>query len=577
MVMVMTRFILHTDSGMPYVPSNFIQDNGLANLAGSLHFNGHDAHAIDRNTLYNFDQLVPEKYRRSLGNVYDSLTKIFSKDEPGKGDMIKAFPYMAKLWVLDKQLSAHRKKLSRKQGAELAEKVVKEDIDVVGFKYFMGSLESTLPACSEIKKQKPDTVIIVGGPLVDIAKESPPAIFEANPYIDVAVFGEGEETIVDIADHISAGKELKGIPNTVYRDGTDFKTGEKRVISNLDSLPYPHYDGQSDGQFNIRVFEMNRGCYGECPFCIHTDKSGSVRRTKSTSRIINEIERLVDGGTSSFMEGSSNPSLRRAYDVAKEINRKELDIRYVMFGSALEFNDAWIEEMARSGLSSMFFGFESGDPEALARIMRKGGTKEYAEFLQMLENAVNATREAGVYPVGSLIYPLPFETEESARKTFDTAVRIFRDGGSVPVNFAGLYPSSVWGRDPESHGFIIKDNDYPHGYIMGNLGYKIKTLFPPPLFWQDPGYEYYYLGGLYSFSDFARETGRFRRELSKEGITVGASHDTIFIGQLYDDNVPPSDFIKKIQRALFTGDVEEIGDVIAKVNQTSDRRIPASA
>jgi radical SAM superfamily enzyme YgiQ (UPF0313 family) len=563
----MARVILHTDSGMPYVPSNFIPDNGLAGLVGSLHYNGHDAEVVDRNTLDNFGLLVPEKYRKPLENVYNSLTTIFSKDNPGKGDMARAFPYLAKLWMLDKQLSGHRKKLSKKQGAELAERVIKEDIDAVGFKYFLGSLESTLPACREIKKQKPKTIIVAGGPVVDIAKESPPAIFKANPYIDVAVFGEGEETIVDIADYVAAGKQLMGIPNTIYRNGTDFKIGEKRFVSNLDSLPYPLYNGQLDGQFNIKVFEMNRGCYGECPFCIHTDKSGSVRRTKSTDRIMNEIERLIADGTSSFMEGSSNPSIKKAYDVAKEINRRGLDIRYVMFGSALEFNDKWIKEMARSGLSSIFFGFESGDPEALARIMRKGGTKEYAAFLQKLENAVKATREAGVYPVGSLIYPLPFETEKSAKKTFDAAVKIFKDGGSVPANFAGLYPSSEWGRDPKTHGFIVKDKNYPHGYIMRNLGYKIMTLFPPPLFWQDPGYGYHYFGDYHSFKDYAKETGRFRRNLSKEGITVGASHDTIFIGQLYDEHMPPRDFINMIQRILFTGNIEKLDDVIAKVNQ----------
>lgn len=565
-MIIMTRVILHTDSGTPYVPSNFIPDNGLASLAGSLSYNGHEVDVVDRNTLNNFGLLIPENYRGPLGKIFDHVYPVFSDPNATWKNKAKTLPYIAELVGIDKLLAMHRQNLAYKQATEFSERIIKEGVDIVGFKYFLGSLEPTVAVCREIKKQKPGTVIVAGGPLVDLAKESPSAIFEANPYIDVAVFGEGEKTIVDIADYVYAGRELKGIPNTVYRDGSGFGLGEKTLISDLDSIPLPIYLNNHDGQFNIKVFEMSRGCNGKCPFCTHVDKSGGVRRTKSKDRIMDEIENLVNDGTTFFIEGSSNPNIKRAYDVAGEISRRQYDIKYVMFGSALEFNEDLIEDMARSGLSSIFFGFESGDPEMLARILGKGSIDDYQNFIEKLERSVNASRMAGIYPVGSLVYPLPFETEETAKSTFETAVRIFKDGGSVPVNFAGLYTSSEWGRNPEKYGFRIKDKDYPHDFIIRNLGYKIKTLFPPPLFWKDLGYEYSYFGEYRPFKEFARETGKFRRELSRAGITVGASHDTIFIGQLYDDSMPPSDFINVIQRVLFTGDVEKMGDIIAKVN-----------
>ena len=62
--------------------------------------------------------------------------------------------------------------------------------------------------------------------------------------------------------------------------------------------------------------------------------------------------------------------------------------------------------MRRAGFLSLFFGLESLDDEGLVRI-RKGIT--YPEIRQTLE----AAHGAGLFVVGSLIFPLPHESEAS--------------------------------------------------------------------------------------------------------------------------------------------------------------------
>ena len=68
-----------------------------------------------------------------------------------------------------------------------------------------------------VKSIDRDILVIVGGPHASIAKTE----ILKDPMIDIGVFGEGEETLVDILDSIDAGRPLSSVKGIIYRQGDD--------------------------------------------------------------------------------------------------------------------------------------------------------------------------------------------------------------------------------------------------------------------------------------------------------------------------------------------------------------------
>lgn len=99
---------------------------------------------------------------------------------------------------------------------------------------------AALDTAREIKNLFPGTIIITGGPHpsakgIEILKE--------NPFIDIVCIGEGEATIIEIADKLITGNPLSDVKGIYYRKGDDFYSNEVRpLIVDIDSLPYPAYE-----------------------------------------------------------------------------------------------------------------------------------------------------------------------------------------------------------------------------------------------------------------------------------------------------------------------------------------------
>ncbi len=74
--------------------------------------------------------------------------------------------------------------------------LVDEDTDVAAFSCYIWNIVETLRLVADLKKIRPDTFIILGGP------EASFGVFELmsqNPAIDCVVRGEGEETFRELA------------------------------------------------------------------------------------------------------------------------------------------------------------------------------------------------------------------------------------------------------------------------------------------------------------------------------------------------------------------------------------------
>lgn len=539
------RGILVSYPGYPFTPSSLMPDNGLANLAGSLKREGHEALVFDFGTVETIRLLYPEAISRQIKPVYRKLSE-------GRKP---SFSDKAKILHLNDRLQRHKKKQVFEIARDIENAVRRFRANFVGLKLWNGDgFSGSFTIAKHLKRAMPKLRIFAGGPHADLFKEM---ILEKAGFIDALSYGDGEEAIVRLAEHSTGERAgLAEIPNVIYRESSnEIRINSKQEIQSLDSLAEPAYDEETypsmerDQKIKIVTLDESRGCPFGCFFCAQPVKSGHFTREKSSTRIAREIERLARKyGISAFRYAGSSTPGKLMTGVAELLIERRIKVKYTSFAEANLLNDLKEMEFLRdSGLVSLFFGMESGSQEMLDRIHK-------CLNLEVLKKALKNSRRAGIFTVGSLIYPLPGETAGTREET----IRFLREvePDSVPVQFAGLYPGTPWFSNPEKYGFQVDREKYA-GRVMD---YKIKLLFPPTM-WKDPGYR---IDGM-KFREFAGQTMAMIKELEETGIMTGISDDQFLMSLL--SGKKPKEFRDMVREYFFTGDYEKISELVKEINR----------
>ncbi|MCM8820750.1 MAG: hypothetical protein NC932_02210 [Candidatus Omnitrophica bacterium] len=307
------NFLLISVAGLPKILSDFIPDNGLGVLASVLINDGRSVKILD----FNQPSIFSDVFTDEISNFLERFShRVFIEEKsPSVVDLLK-------LKVIDRQLEKNKRRFSEKFQGYLDDFIRKEKIDCIGFKLWAGDgFKWSLDAGRYLKKRYPDLKIIGGGPQVDIFGEE---IYKVGEFFDALCYGEGEETIVHLADFVAGKKKLEDVPNIIFRkeDGSIIKTPRK-FIEDLDKLPIAVYTPDVylniNEKLKILVLDESRGCPNSCYFCIHPVKSGK-RRVKSTDRIITEVKDARNKyGTNLFRYAGSSTPGSFMMDAAKKI------------------------------------------------------------------------------------------------------------------------------------------------------------------------------------------------------------------------------------------------------------------
>ena len=280
-----TKALLITMAGYPMVPSNFIPDNGLAQLAAILIDEGHDVKIIDMNTPELMDRLFPMELRTPVKEIMEAKMA---------GDLHQEEE--ARLAELERRIESHREAEFRRMGEELARTIQAEKADWVGFKLWNGDgfSGSNLMAKS-VKGLIPDIPIIAGGSHVDFFNDF---LLEIETGFDFFSLGEGEHTVTAFTRFVEGQTKIDNVPNIFFRkNGQKIHTTMSRV-PDLNALPLPVYDSAvypamgRPGKIRMGVYEESRGCPHRCPFCNHPLKAGYQMRFKKIHQAVDEMMAL---------------------------------------------------------------------------------------------------------------------------------------------------------------------------------------------------------------------------------------------------------------------------------------------
>ena len=263
-----------------------------------------------------------------------------------------------------------------------------KDFKLIGFTTTCITMKNVIELTYIVKKNFSDVYVSYGG---HMATFSAAEMMEKCPAIDFVVLGEGELTMLELANALEEKTDLSNVKGIVYRKGDKIVQNEGRpLIQNLDMLPFPDRDQfeQHNKNFQYLRISSSRGCLGNCGFCssfVGRMQKGARWRGRTPKNVVDEIEWLVkkynfhtyDFVDSTF-EDPGEIGKERIKNIAEELIRRNLNIYYNCCFRAENWSDAdasLLNLLVDSGLEKVNIGFESGNDRCL-KILNKRATME---------------------------------------------------------------------------------------------------------------------------------------------------------------------------------------------------------
>lgn len=340
--------------------------------------------------------------------------------------------------------------------------------DLVGIScIFTISSQISIDVAKVIKERFPQTPIVFGGTHATVNSHSMAAV----PGVDYVVRGEGEDAVVQLADHLAGDRDICEVSGLTYRVAGEIKENKQQFIQDLDKLPRPARDlldmetyfsigrmqGMSPGmRKRITPMITSRGCPAQCIFCAIHAVWGRKFRAHSAAYVIEEISELRDKwGVEHLLFEDDNLTFDK--DRAVSIFQGLLDTDIHMTwdtpnGVALwRLDEKVIRLMKQTGCQLMSVAIESGDQETLYNIIKKPLN------LKKAEKVILAARDIKLRTSAFFVVGFPGETMERIKKSLDYAVSIPTD--SIALMIATPYVGTRLYEQCKENGYLVEDFD----------------------------------------------------------------------------------------------------------------------
>jgi len=292
---------------------------------------------------------------------------------------------------------------------------------------------------SLIKKVYPKSKVIMGGIHPTVL---PDEVLDRKT-VDIAVRGEGEETLDALYEALKEGHDYSQLKGISFIDGEgQIKHNEAApLLADLNTVPqfpYQLFEKNSD-RYNFGFLMASRGCPHECIFCSQRKISGKRYRFIDPEKIMEEVKMLNEKyGVKFFNFYDDDLIVNKKWikDFCKLVDRFELHKKKIRF-SCNTRGDSITEEilgiLKKAGFIHLDIGLETAT-ERLMKLLKKG------ESVSDVVRAVKLAKKFKFSIGGVFIVGLPTETKEERHATFKMAKDLPLD--YVRFNNACPYPGT---------------------------------------------------------------------------------------------------------------------------------------
>jgi len=367
--------------------------------------------------------------------------------------------------------------IERSRGIDMTAVLRESKPDLVGITTTTPTLGAALRA-GRLAKEAVGCTVVVGGPHASLV---PTEVLRSEVF-DIAVVGEGERTMTELAAHIAEGGEsLDQVDGIYYRDaGAVVATDRRAPEPDVDSIPFParhllcHPHAYSPPDAIARPFVTiiaSRGCANRCTFCSTPALFGPDVRRRSVSNVMAEIEDCVRryGIREVHLADDCFTSDRGwTLEFCGELAERDLGIN-LFFMNGLRADQVDREMLAalkRVGLINVGFGVESGNQSVLNRA-RKG-----LRLSRVVESFAMA-KDLGLTTWAFFMIGLPGEDESTVRDTVRVAKMLDPDFAKFFI--FKPYPGSEAYEELSAQGLIF-DRCPDHYGLYGPPVHRLPEL-----------------------------------------------------------------------------------------------------
>ena len=311
--------------------------------------------------------------------------------------------------------------------------------NIVGITSIAPLVRSALLSAAAAKEAVPDVAVVLGGPHATFMDEQ---IIAEEKAVDIVVRGEGEQTLVELAQNLSDPRELRNVKGITYRSSMQLVRTENRpFIQDLDKLPLPayhHFSLEKYRLFGRRMLPVitSRGCPFQCAFCVASRMFGKSYRMRSPESVVDELEWLknIHGAEAfTFYDDTLTFDKKRLFEICEGIKKRKINIPWDCQTRVDQVSREILAEMRGAGCQQVFFGVESGCQRVLDAVNKKTS-------IEQNEKAIKLAKQAGLFVTISLMIGYPGETLETLKQTVDLVQRAKPDDAYICV--ATPYPGT---------------------------------------------------------------------------------------------------------------------------------------
>ncbi len=325
--------------------------------------------------------------------------------------------------ILDLRISSY-------PDAELRNVLHEFNPDAVGIGLMTVESDFAFALAGQVKSIKKDVPVIFGGPH---CAHDPQYILH-DPNVDYMVIGEGELTIVELAEALEKKTDPGTVKGIAYRKNGEYvKTLPREKIADLDWLTQEYDLVDASRYFNFACSHeylpatkrfmplvTSRGCPFTCIYC--HDIFGKDIRYRSADKVLDEMKFMQDTyGVNEFhiLDDSFNIDMKRAKKIFDMIVERGMDVK-ISFPNGVRadyIDDEMVEKMRAAGVYRLALGIESGSLRIQKLISKSLDIK-------ILKNVVSKLTQANISVNGFFMLGFPGETREEMEQTIQFACEL---------------------------------------------------------------------------------------------------------------------------------------------------------
>jgi anaerobic magnesium-protoporphyrin IX monomethyl ester cyclase len=318
------------------------------------------------------------------------------------------------------------------------------DAEVFGLSCWTANRRGVKFVSDYVRERCPNAHIVVGGPhATPLAEE----VLRHYTSIDTVCTGESELTFLELLERLSAGRDVRGIAGTYYRDGSAIAKGPPRAnINDLDTLASPH------DYFDTHIVMTSRGCPWQCTFCGAETTWGRGFRGQSINYVLDSLEAALARLPVKMLQikdDTFTANKKRALEICKGIRERKLNFMWSCDTRVDVLSEELVREMRLAGCQRLSLGVESGSPTILRAINKK-------ITVEKIEEAARLAKNYGIAVRFYMMLGNRGETRETFHETLDFLERV--KPHQYLFSCLSIYPGTVDFHDAEASGKVTRDS-----------------------------------------------------------------------------------------------------------------------